>query len=183
MNRMILTLFRRIARLPAGILPFGELSNLLVDGVTVESWDGTHLVMRTVIQLDGDVMTFATPMTHSMASDRTLRDRHWAKVEDVISNVVNQLDGIVRLVAWTAALAYIIIVAAFTLQDFSLQSWDTQTWFTQVLVHLAVPLAIGALGYIAPVRKILEPFSTSIVQILTRQHGMRSRLDALLTVK
>ena len=180
MGRVILTLLRRTVWLAAGIFPFRELCDLLEDGITVESRVGEHLVMRTVIQLDGDVMTFAVPTSNLPVSADGLRDKHWSMVDNVLRIIAAQLGDIARMVTLSAALLYFAMVAAVTLQDFSPATWDTRTWIHENLIHVAIPLILGAIGYVSPFRRFLEPLCHKVLRFLTRQRRRRSRIDALL---
>ena len=105
-------LFSRLSRSLIKRLPLRELSDLLVGGTIVETCIEKQPVLRTIIQLDGVVMTFVVPLD---SPDESVYKKHWGKVENRLVTIAEQLNGVVRLVTWRFGLLIILISVGHTL--------------------------------------------------------------------
>ena len=179
-RRILVSLYWRASRLPARLLPLHELCNLFVDGTTVDSYVDEKLVLRTIIQLDGDIMTFVTPLE---PSGQIIHNKHWKRVEYRLATISNQLNGMVRLVTWPIGLIFFVITAAFTLRESSLQTWGKGDWIFYVAVNLIPPLFIGAIGHVSLVRKAIGKLFLRTIRHWLSQHNRHARIDALLNAK
>ena len=176
-RRILVGLYWRVSRLPTRLLPLHELCNLFVDGTTVDSYADEKLVLRTVIQLDGDIMTFVMPLE---PSSQIIHNKHWKRVGNRLATISNQLNGMVRLVTWPIGLSFFVITAAFTFREFSPHTWGKGDWIFYVAVNVILPLFIGAIGHVSLVRNMIGKLFIKTVRRWLGQHNRHARIDALL---
>ena len=139
-----------LARIP-GIRQLIELSVFLQEGTTVETCHAGAPAMRTVVQLDGDVLTFAT----AAARKPTVRERHAARVEDRIRAVARRLDGWVEVATWLGGGVVFVGAAGYSLPwEGGVDRWAEVGW-TWVVCSLGASAAIGFAGRLGFVRRIL----------------------------
>ena len=145
-------LFSRLSRSLIKRLPLRELSDLLVGGTIVETCIEKQPVLRTIIQLDGDVMTFVVPLD---SPDESVYKKHWGKVENRLVTIAEQLNGVVRLVTWRFGLLIILISVGHTLCESSQDTSAMGDWVLNVAPSVLPGLLIGAVGHIPLLHKLL----------------------------
>ena len=148
-----------------------------MDGTTVDSYVDGKLVLRTIIQLDGDIMTFVAPLE---PSGQIIHNKHWKRVECRLATISDQLNGMVRLVTWPIGLAFFVIMAVCTLREFSSHTWGTANWIFYVALNVIVPFCLGAIGYVPLVRKTVGKLFLRTIRHWLGQHNLHARVDALL---
>ena len=122
-----------------------ELRGFLRDGMTVETSDTGRLVMRTMVQLDGDLITFVAPP----AADEAVRTRHWALVDAKLKVVTDRLNGTARVPTWWLAGVY------FAWRLWELAPVGDDTAWIRVFYDVAVSLAIATAGMVSPIRRLV----------------------------
>ena len=133
-------------------LPLRELFDLWVGGTIVETCIDKKPVLRTIIQLDGDVMTF---VASSVLPDESIYKKHWEKVGNRLVTIAEQLNGVVRLVTWRFGLLIILICVGHTLWENSPDTSKMGDWVLNVALSALPGLLIGAVGHIPLLHKLL----------------------------
>lgn len=141
-----------------------ELRCFLRDGMTVETADAGRLAMRTVIQLDGDVMTFVAPA----AVDQAVRTRHSVQVEARLKVVSDRLNGTALVPTWCFACLYL----AGRLWEMG-PIGDESAW-VRLLFDVGVSVGISVLGVIPAIRRLAWKLAV---------WTLRQRLDPYATLE
>ena len=149
----------------------------------MDSFVGNKLAARTLVQLDGDVLTFVTPFTYTMEPCHAIHAQHWKEVDRALGKISSQLKFIVHTVTWSGAFLTFAIMSVSTLRDLSFHDWDTNTWAINVLANVVLPVAIGTTGHLGYLRKLLAPLFLKVLRFWVRQHAGHDRIEALLTAK
>ena len=163
--------FRGLPRSLVKRLPLRELSDLLVGGTIVETCIEKHPVLRTIIQLDGDVMTFVVPLD---SPDESVYKKHWEKVENRLVTIAEQLNGVVRLVTWRIGLVTILIFVGHTLWENSPDTSKMGDWVFNVALSALPGLLIGALGHISLGHRLLGKIFLKTISFWVRLHTWAS---------
>ena len=158
------TFIGRLASVREKTRPFKELVFLVTDGARVDSSVDGKVVVRTLVQLDGDVLTFVTPMSDMTGLTQAVYEQHWRDVELTLKKISKQLKYVVHYVIWSVAFVSFSIISVSTLQDVSLHDRDTNTWLLHALINVVLPVAIGTLGYIGLFRRLLAPLCLRAVR-------------------
>ena len=145
----------------------------------MDSFVDGKVAVRTLVQLDGDVFTFVTPTSNMTGFVHAIHEQHWKDVELTLKIISNQLKYVVHSVTWSVAFLSFSIISISTLRDVSLHSWDINTWIFSVLANVILPIAIGTLGYISFLRRMLAPLFLRVLRFWIRQHAKRARIEAL----
>ncbi len=144
--------FRRLSRSLVKRLPLRELSDLWVGGTIVETCIEKEPVVRTIIQLDGDVMTFVVPLE---SPDESVYKKHWEKVESRLVRIAEQLNGVVHLVTWCISLPFFLILVGPTLYEHPTDTSQIGGWILNFTCSALPGLLIGMAGHISLMRKLL----------------------------
>lgn len=130
-----------------------ELNSFLRDGMTVETGDALGLAMRTVVQLDGDVITFVAPG----AANEAARTKHWEQVEARLKVVSDRLNGTALVPTWWIGGLY-----------FARPLWELalgeETAWVHLLCDAGVAFGISVLGMIPSVRRQAWKLTVSVVR-------------------
>ena len=129
-------------------LPFQELCLIATAGLRVDSIVDGKVAMRTLVQLDGDVLTFVRPRNDGVGPAQKIGERHWNEVQDKLKRVSTQLNWVIRSLTWGMAAIVFLIIALSTLRDVSPHSWDAKMWAVHVLANVVFPVAIGSIAHI-----------------------------------
>lgn len=165
------------------ILPFRELCTLATDGLRVNTLIGDQVAIRTLVQLDGDVLTFVNPSVRITARDQAANEEHWEKVQGDLWKVSRQLRSIVHSITWAAAGVIFVIIACSTLRDASPQSWDTWTWILHVLANVVLPIGIGSVAYVGILRRKLAPIFLKALRFRIEMHSGLVRRREVIAAK
>ena len=165
------------------LLPFRELCVLATGGLRVDSLADDRVVVRTLVQLDGDVLTFVSPSAHIGRWDEAVNKQHWKKVQRALSKVSGQLNCVVYSVTWAAAVLSFGIMAFSTLRNASPQDWDTWTWIIHVLANVGIPLGIGSIAYVGFLRRHLAPVFLKALRYWIGRHSSVARKEELIAAK
>ena len=109
------------------------------------------IAMRTIIQLDGDVLTFAT----AAASDGAVRGRHGQSVQARLRYVAERLDGSAEIATWHVGVACFLVagVCSFPWES-ELDGWGMLDW-TWFVANVVVSAVVGLAGRIGLFRRLL----------------------------
>lgn len=165
------------------LLPFRELCVLASGGLRVDSLADDKVVIRTLVQLDGDVLTFVSPPGQVGKWDEAQSEQHWAKVQHTLGKISGQLNCIIYSITWTAAILSFGIIAFFTLRDASLHSWDTYTWIFHALANLVLPLGIASIAYVGFLRRQLAPVFLKALRFWIGRHSTLIHKDEMIAAK
>lgn len=165
------------------LLPFRELCVLATGGLRVDSFADDVVVIRTLVQLDGDVLTFVSPSGQSREWDEAAIEEHWKKVQRTLSKVSDQLNNIVHSVTWAAAVLSFGIIGFSTLRDASPQDWDTCTWIFHVLGNVILPLGIGSVAYVGFLRRQLAPVFLKALRFWIGRHSSLARKEEVIAAR
>ena len=128
----------------------------------METLHAGHVAVRTTVQLDGDVLTFATPA----AADASVRKRHAERVEKKLRALARWLDAPASLVTWCAGGIYFLVMTLrSTPWALDIDAWTEFDWIG-FLANATVSVAIGLGGRLGFVRRLLAKLS---VWLITRQ--------------
>lgn len=152
---------------------------MVTAGLRVDSIVDGKVVMRTLVQLDGDVFTFVTPGNAIAAPARETSEQHWKEVQCKLKRVSAQLNRVVRSLTWGTAVVVFVIIALSTLRDVSPHSWDAKLWTLHLLANVVVPVAIGSIAHVGFIRRLLAPVLTKVIRFWVAQHSGFSALAAL----
>ena len=119
-----------------------ELHSFLRDGMTVDTSDGGSLAIRTIIQLDGDVLTFVAPA----AANQAVRTRHSAQVEARLKVVSDRLNGTALVPTWLFGGLYI------TGRLWELVSVGDEEAWVRLLFDAGISVGISVVGMIPAIR-------------------------------
>ena len=161
------------------LLPFQELCLIATVGLRVDSIVDGKVVMRTIVQLDGDVFTFVTPCNAIAAPARETSEQHWKEVQCKLKRVSAQLNRVIRSLTWGTAVVVFVIIAFSTLRDVSPYSWDAKMWALHLLANVVVPVAIGSIAHIGFIRRLIAPVFTKVIRFWVTQYSGLSALAAL----
>lgn len=126
-----------------------ELSQFLRDGVVVDTPESGDAALRTVVQLDGDVLTFAT----RDAVSETLQCEHWSRVAARIEPIADRLRGTARLPTWPVGLTY-ILAAVWRHEEILAGSWETVN-LERIVLHLTIGFGVSAMGWVPLLRRAM----------------------------
>ena len=162
-----------------GLLRFQELCLIATSGLRVDSIVDGKLVMRTLVQLDGDVLTFVRPHIDGTAPTQKIGEQHWKDVQDKLERVSGQLNWVIRSVTWGTAAIVFLITAVSTLRDVSPHSWDGKMWAMHALANVVFPVAIGSIAHVDFARRLFAPVFTKVLRLGIAQHKGFSAIAAL----
>ncbi|MCY4555419.1 MAG: hypothetical protein OXF79_03365 [Chloroflexi bacterium] len=165
------------------LLPFRELCVLATEGLRIDSLIGDKVLMRTLVQLDGDVLTFVSSPGKVARWDQTANEQHWEKVQRSLKKVSSQLNSIIYSVTWVASILSFGIIAFSTLRDASPESWDTCTWIFHVLINVILPLGIGSVAYVGFLRRQLAPVFLKALRFWIGWHSSLARKEEVIAAK
>ena len=176
-RRWLFYLRGRFSRLTRKLLLLRELSNLLMGGTIVETRiDKEPPVLRTIIQLDGDIMTF---VASSASLDESICKRHWDSVEYRLGIIAEQLSGVVRLVTWSIGVMIFLVLVGPMLSKYPTEEKEIGAWVLHILSNALPSLLIGLIGHIPLICKILGRF---LLKCWLRRHIRNSAFSASLRV-
>ena len=161
------------------LLPFRELCHIATAGLRVDSLVGGKVAMRTLVQLDGDVLTFVSPRNDVSGPTREVNEQHWNEVQCKLKKVSGQLNCIIRSFTWGAAVVIFVIMALLTIRDISPHNWNANMWVFHLLANVIFPVAIGSVAHIGFFRKLLAPVFLKVLRFWVAQHSGVSALAAL----
>ena len=160
-------LFRGLPRALVNRLPLRELPDLWVGGTIVETCIEKEPVLRTIIQLDGDVMTFVVPLD---SPDELVYKKHWEKVEHRLVTIAEQLNGVVRLATWQIGLLVFLICVSHTLWENFSDTSKMGDWVFNVTLSALPGLLIGALGHTSLGHRLLGKIFLKTISFWIRLH-------------
>ena len=163
----------------ANLLPFQELCLIATAGLRVDSIVDGKVTMRTLVQLDGDVLIFVRPGNAVAGPTREISEQHWKEVQCKLKRVSAQLNWVIRSLTWGTAVVVLVIIALSTLRDVSLHSWDAKMWAIHLLANVVVPVAIGSIAHVGFVRRLLAPVFVKVLRFWVAQHSGFSVLAVL----
>ena len=137
----------------------------------MDTFVGEKLAVRTLVQLDGDVFTFVTPFSGNTAALHAVHEQHWKRVERTLKKIYGQIKHVVQYATWTAAFLSFVIISVPTLQGISFDDWDTNIWITYGLVNVILPVAIGTVGHIGFLRRLVTPVILKLLRFWIKQHA------------
>ena len=175
-GRPPLRLVSSILTTPVAFLPLRDLCLLAVDGATVDTYHDGKVALRTIIQLDGDLLTFVTPT----AVDRAVRSAHSAEVKTLFTRIAAQVRGLAHVVTWPLGLAIFGILYVSSPPLFPLQVWDPDDWIRILVFNVGLPSIIGALGHVPLTRRLLGKGLLKTIRFWLRAHSRWSRVQAVL---
>ena len=175
LRRLLTKSYRRVFVLLNARVPLRELCSLLSDGATVDTYNGNSIAYRTVIQLDGDVFTLIARSGNTEALWAT----HSAKVTKVLAHISNQLNGVVRVLAWPAGVAMFVILALCWRPETSFSMWGLDEWFHLLVVNVLAPIGVALLGQIPLLRTAVGKALLKAIPIWLGLHGRLGRIEAL----
>ena len=140
---------RILMRIPA-LRHLAEPLTCLMEGMTVETCHGGALAMRTIIQLDGDVLTFAT----AAGSDEKVREQHTVRLEAQLGVVARRLDGMADIVMRLLGSVYLGVAVVWSFPEWlDMDGWKEFSWW--FAVNLGVSVMIGFAGRAGFVRRVV----------------------------
>lgn len=172
-------LFRRLSHSLVKRLPLRELSDLLRGGTIVETCIGKDPLLRTIIQLDGDVMTFLAPLA---LPDESTNKKHWEKVEKRLVTIAGQLDSLVRWVTWGIGSLIVLSAVGDTLREYSPNTNEMWDWGVSLAVSALPGLLLGGVGHIPLVRELLGKLFLKIVLWVDRHARNSASKDDLPSI-
>ena len=165
-----------IVTTPVAFFPLRDLCLLAVDGATVDTYHDGKLALRTIIQLDGDLLTFVTPT----AVDRAVRSAHSAEVTTLLTRIAAQVHGVAHIVTWPLGLAIFGILYVSLPPLFPLQVWDSDDWIRILVFNVGLPSIISTLGHVPLTRRLLGKGLLKTLRFWLRAHSRWSRVQALV---
>lgn len=174
--RRPLRLVTHILTTPVAFFPLRDLCLLAVDGATVDTYHNDKLALRTIIQLDGDILTFVTPT----AVERSVRSAHSAEVKTLLTRIAAQVRGVAHVVTWPLGLVTFGILYVSSPPLFPLQAWNSDDWIRILLFNVGSPSIIGALGHVPLTRRLLGMGLLKTIRFWLRAHSRWSRVQALV---
>ena len=156
-------------------LPLRELCSLLSDGATVDTYKGNSLVIRTVIQVDGDVFTIVAQADGTQA----LWSAHADRVNKLLARISAQLSGVARLVTWPLGVGMFTVLALWGKPDSPFAVWGFDEWCHLFLINVVIPAGITFLGHIHPLRRVIGRALLRAMPTWLGLHGRRDRIEAL----
>ena len=160
------------------ILHLRELSNLLMGGTAVETCIDGSIALRTVVQLDGDVLTFVLP---SASTNESIYKKHWESVEDTLATISNQLNGVVRRVSLFVGALFALIFVGFKLYETFLgASQEVHNWISISVALLSILVVVaGNTRYIPWVSKLLQIRISKLIWFVVDRHIKASATNIL----
>ena len=152
------------------LLPFQELCLIATAGLRVDSVVGSKVAMRTLVQLDGDVLTFVRPRNDVSGPTREVNEQHWKEVQCKLKKVSAQLNWVIRSFTWSTAVVIFVIIALITIRDVSPHGWDAKMWVFHLLANVICPVAIGSVAHIGLFRRLLAPVFLKVLRFWVAQH-------------
>ena len=173
--RLLIRPYRRVFVLLDACVPLRELCSLLSDGATVDTYNGDSIAFRTVIQLDGDVFT----MIARCGDTEALWSSHTAKVTNLLANISEQLNGVVRVLTWPVGVGMFGIFALSWWPDSSLSKWGVDEWSHLLLINVLIPMGFALLGQVPLLRMVVGKALLRTISIWLGLQGRRGRIEAL----
>ena len=173
-------IYGRLWRSLVKLLPLYELSTLLTSGTIVETCINDRAVLRTIVQLDGDVMTFVVPVA---VTDDAIHARHWKEVRKQLATIADQLNGVVRVS--TRFIGIVVTLVLFgSIQDPYVPSGDIVLQWVGDLTFSVLPgFLVGIGGYWRPVRRMLGKLILKTSGFWLGGHLRYASIDAMLQVR
>jgi len=168
-------LYRRAFVLISNCLPLRELCSLLSDGAIVDTYKGNSLVIRTVIQVDGDVFTIVARADGTQA----LWSAHADSVNKLLARISAQLGGVARLVTWPLGVGMFTVLALWGKPGSPFSAWGFDEWCHLFLINVAIPAGFTFLGHIHPLRRVIGRALLRTMPTWLGLHGRRDRIEAL----
>ncbi len=155
------------------LLPFRELSDLVAGGTIVETSTDEDLVARTVIQLDGDIVTFVVPS----ALNETSIDRHFLNVDLRLCRITEQLICVVNAFKW---IGLVILLFSFgcTLSEVVSNSRNSWDWILNITLGTLPGVLFISAGFTPVARKVFN----KLVWFLINQNIRISTINAMFEV-
>ena len=172
--RVRICLYRRSIVLLSACAPFRDLCSLLSGGVTIDTHNGNSIAFRTVIQVDGDVLTIVARCDGAEA----LWEAHAEGVAKVLARMSDQLHGVVRWLTGLAGVATFAVLALCWWPAAPFSRWVLEDWLHLFVINFSIPISVGALAKMPVVRRAIGTALLHAVPWLGL-HDYRGRIEAV----
>lgn len=174
LTRALIRIYKHSIVLLSQCAPLRDLRSLLSGGATVDTHNGNSIVFRTVIQVDGDVLTIVAD------SDGTegLWDTHAENVVKMLARVADQLDGIVRWLTCWVGIGAFGVLALYWGPDASFSVWGFDDWLHLFVINFSTPLGLAALVQVPVVRRAIGGALLRTIPWIAL-HDRRDRIEAV----
>ena len=174
LTRVRICLYRRSIVLLSACAPFRDLCSLMSGGATVDTHNGKSIAFRTVIQVDGDVLT----MVAHCDGTEALWETHAEGVAKVLARMSDQLHGVGRWLTGWAGIATFAVLALCWRPDAPFSAWVLEDWLHLFVINFSMPISLAALARVPVVRRAIGTVLLHLVPWLGL-HDRRGRIEAV----
>ena len=168
-------IYRHSIFLVSTCAPLRDLCSLLSGGATIDTHNGDSIVLRTVIQVDGDVLTIVADSDGTEA----LWDAHAKSVVKLLARISDQLNGIARwLTFWVVGIGTFGVLALCWGPNASYSEWGLDDWLHLFIVNFSMPMGLTALAQAPVIRRAIVGALLRTIPWLAL-HDRRDRIEAV----
>ena len=172
--RALIPVYRHSIILLSTFAPLRDLCSLLSGGATVDTYSDDSIVFRTVIQIDGDVLTIVADSDGAEA----LWDAHAQDVVKLLDRIADQLNGVMRWLTRWLGIAAFGVLALYWGPDASFSTWGFNDWLHLFVINFSMPLGLAALVQVPVLRRAIGGALLRTLPWLGLHHR-RDRMEAV----